>query len=409
MPRFLFYSSPARGHLYPVVPTLRELRRRGHEVLVRTLSSEVARLRTLGVDAAPIDPAIDDADRVIDVIDRARYDGPEMRGALETERPDLVCIDINAWGAMAVAAHSDVPLASWSPCLMPLPSRDAPPYGPGLRPVSGRVGRARDRAVGSALTAIWNRSLPRLNAVRRELGVPELRSLVDSLLEPQLTLYFTAEPFEYPRTDWPGHVRLVGPGLWSPPEEPPSWLDEIDRPLVLVTCSTEFQGDGRLVEVALDALADEPVQVVATTAAVDPSSFSAPPNARVERFVPHGPLLERAVCVVCHGGLGITQKALAAGVPVCAVPFGRDQSEVARRVEVAGAGARLPRWWLTPARLRDAVRAAAFRGERAREIAAAFATAGGPTAAADALEAHAAASAAQRNGAAAAAHHLHAA
>ena len=30
--------------------------------------------------------------------------------------------------------------------------------------------------------------------------------------------------------------------------------------------------------------------------------------------------------------MGITQKALAAGVPVCAVPFGRDQFEVARRV-----------------------------------------------------------------------------
>ena len=41
------------------------------------------------------------------------------------------------------------------------------------------------------------------------------------------------------------------------------------------------------------------------------------------------PILEIAACVVCHGGMGITQKALAAGVPVCAVPFGRDQPEVA--------------------------------------------------------------------------------
>ena len=53
-------------------------------------------------------------------------------------------------------------------------------------------------------------------------------------------------------------------------------------------------------------------------------------------------VLDRAVCVVCHAGMGITQKALAHGVPVVAVPFGRDQPEVARRVEVAGAGVRLP-------------------------------------------------------------------
>lgn len=52
------------------------------------------------------------------------------------------------------------------------------------------------------------------------------------------------------------------------------------------------------------------------------------------RFVPHEAVLERAACVVCHGGMGITQKALAAEVPVVVVPFGRDQVETARRVEL---------------------------------------------------------------------------
>ena len=56
--------------------------------------------------------------------------------------------------------------------------------------------------------------------------------------------------------------------------------------------------------------------------------------------------------------MGATQKALARGVPVCAVPFGRDQFEVARRVEVARAGARLPAKRLSPERLLAAVREA---------------------------------------------------
>jgi UDP:flavonoid glycosyltransferase YjiC (YdhE family) len=50
-------------------------------------------------------------------------------------------------------------------------------------------------------------------------------------------------------------------------------------------------------------------------------------------------VLDRAACAVTHGGMGATQKALAHGVPVCVVPFGRDQLEVARRVRTAGAGA----------------------------------------------------------------------
>jgi UDP:flavonoid glycosyltransferase YjiC (YdhE family) len=67
-----------------------------------------------------------------------------------------------------------------------------------------------------------------------------------------------------------------------------------------------------------------------------------PDNAHLERFIPHAAVLDRAVCAITHGGMGATQKALARGVPVCAVPFGRDQLEVARRVVVAGAGTRLP-------------------------------------------------------------------
>jgi MGT family glycosyltransferase len=128
------------------------------------------------------------------------------------------------------------------------------------------------------------------------------------------------------------------------------------------------------------------VNVVATTGAADPASFDPPPNARVARFLPHRPVLERAACVVCHGGMGITQKALAAGVPVCAVPFGRDQFEVARRVVVAGAGSQLPAFRLRPDRLRQAVRDAMGNKAGAERVAAAFAEAGGPRAATDALE-----------------------
>ncbi len=85
--------------------------------------------------------------------------------------------------------------------------------------------------------------------------------------------------------------------------------------------------------------------------------------------------------------MGATQKALARGVPVCAVPFGRDQLEVARRVEVAGAGVRLPAGRLKPTRLRDAVRAAMACAEGAKRVAESYRATGGPGTAADAVEA----------------------
>ena len=155
---------------------------------------------------------------------------------------------------------------------------------------------------------------------------------------------------------------------------------------MLVTTSSEFQNDDRLVTTALQALADEPVHVVATLPSGDPGAFAARPNAHVLPFTPHGPLLRRAACAITHGGMGATQKALAAGVPVCAVPFGRDQLEVARRVTVAGAGTRLNAARLRPDRLRDRVRAAMGMSEGAQRIAAAFKAAGGANAGANALE-----------------------
>jgi len=181
-------------------------------------------------------------------------------------------------------------------------------------------------------------------------------------------------------------VRMVGPCCWDPPADPPSWLARIEQPIVLVSTSSEFQDDGRLVSTALEALAHEDVHVVATIPAAGMPRTKVPANAHVEQFLPHAPILARAVCAVTHGGAGVTQKALAAGVPVCVVPFGRDQLEVGRRVEVAHAGTRLPARRLTSDRLLAKIREAMTKRQGANRVADGFAATGGPAAAAQAIE-----------------------
>jgi MGT family glycosyltransferase len=228
--------------------------------------------------------------------------------------------------------------------------------------------------------------LPGVNNVRSGLGLPPLGALDDLFRRPPLLLYLTAEPFEYARSDWPKSVVMVGPCAWDPPEEPPEWFREMTQPVVLVTTSSEFQDDGQLIQTAFDALADEPMMVLATLPAGDPASFHVPANARLERFIPHSAALDHAVCAITHGGMGATQKALARGIPVCVVPFGRDQLEVARRVEVADVGTRLPAGHLRPDRLLAKVREAMTKTDGAKRMEERFAAAGGPIAAADAFE-----------------------
>jgi MGT family glycosyltransferase len=400
---FLAYIEPVPGRVYPLVATFLELSRRGHRVTVRTGVREVETLRAAGIDASPLAPEIVDfqpvdwrartrfgalmtALRVFG--ERAPFQVGDLDRAIAAEKPDVVMVDETSWGAAAAAQRSGRP---WAFCLaspVPFPSRDAPPFGLGLAPRRDGLGRLRDRVVGPLVQGALVRTIARhTNPLRREMGLAAVRSMRDIYLAAPLVLVYTAEPFEYPRSDWPPNVRLVGPGLWEPPADPPDWLDELTRPLVVVTLSTAFQNDRRLAEVACTALAGLPFDVVVTTAGVEPGGLQAPPNVRVERFVPHTPLLQRAACLVCHAGMGVTQRALAHGVPVVAIPFGRDQPEVARRVVVAGAGVRLPARKLTPERLLAAVERALECRAGAERLAATFAAAGGASAAADALEA----------------------
>jgi MGT family glycosyltransferase len=402
MARILAYTSPARGHLYPLTPILDELSSRGHEIVLRTLASHVAPMRARGFDARPIDARIEAIEHddwrargqsqalgraVRTFCARAAYDGPDLRQAISDEQPDALLVDINSWGGLTAAEAWGGPWATFCPYPIPLPSRDAPPYGPGFAPARNAIGRLRDRLARPLVLRVYeNAMLPPLNGLRRDLGLSALAGVDDWLRRQPLVLYTTAEPFEYPRSDWPDNIVMVGPCDWNPDADPPQWLNDVEHPVVLVTTSSEFQDDGRLVRAALDGLADEPFTVVATLPAGDPGHFQVPGNARIERFVPHAPLLERAVCAITHGGMGATQKALARGVPVCAVPFGRDQFEVARRVEAAGAGTRLAAARLRPDRLRARVHEAISLRDGAGRIAAAFAAAGGSDAAADAFE-----------------------
>ena len=284
---------------------------------------------------------------------RAAYEVPDFADAVARTRPDALLVDVNCWGALSVADAGDIPWACFSPYTPALQSPGVPPFGLGLAPLPGMLGRVRDAALRPVVMGMIEKTvLPRGNEIRAIAGAPPVASADDFMRRAPLMLVASGKPFEYPQTDWGDAVQMIGPCMFEPAMDTvPDWLTAIDRPIVLVTTSSQQQADAKLVMTALTALADEPVHVVATLPAGLPSDVTLAPNASVFEFVPHGPVLDRAVCAVTHGGMGATQKALARGVPVCVVPFGRDQFEVARRVEVARCGTRLPAKKLTTARL----------------------------------------------------------
>ncbi|OBF83485.1 glycosyl transferase [Mycobacterium sp. 852002-51163_SCH5372311] len=403
MGEILAYTTPALGHLYPICALLIELRRRGHNIALRTLEAGVETGRELGFATQAVDQRIEAISRhdekapnlraamklAFDTFaKRAELEVGDLRAAIADVRPDVLIIDSNCGGAASVADASGLPWLSFWPFTPYLRSRGMPPFGPGLRPWPGLIGRLRDEALRPLITGFIEKPmLPRLNKLRAEVGAVPVDSGDAYLRRAPLMLVAGGEPFEYPHPDWGESVQMIGPCSFDPaPQSAPDWLDDIDCDIVLVSSSSERVRDTTLAQLTMLALADEPLHVIATFPAGIPENLTVPPNATVREFVPHSVVLERAVCAVTHGGMGATQKALERGVPVCVVPQARDQFEVARRVEVARCGTRLPNRKLTTARLHDKVHQAMTMSAGARRVAQGYAATGGVARGADLIE-----------------------
>ncbi|MEO8092156.1 MAG: glycosyltransferase [bacterium] len=248
-----------------------------------------------------------------------------------------------------------LPRVSLIPHVYPVHEPGLPFFAFGAQPARTPVGRALWRRAEPVLTAGLRRGRRELNETRAILGLPPLERFHGGL-STDLVLVATYPQLEYPRP-WPEHAHVVGPMSFELPH-PDVELPQGEAPLVVVAPSTAHDPEGRLVEVALEALADEPVRVLATTNRRDPGAPApaAPANAVVVHWLSYSQAMAAADLVICHGGHGTVCRALGEGVPLLCCPAVGDMTENAARVQWAGAGLMLP-WRLTgPGAVRAVVR-----------------------------------------------------
>jgi UDP:flavonoid glycosyltransferase YjiC (YdhE family) len=230
-------------------------------------------------------------------------------------------------GALIGAESMNVPAVALSANIYSRPAPGLPPFGSGMAPGSGPLGRARDRALNSLALSLWNRRLPQLNAARAQFDLPPLTEVWGQWDRAARVLVLTSAAFDLP-AQLPANVRYVGPVLddpvWAQPCRPP----EGDAPLVVVGLSSSYMQQAdvlRRIVVALDRLA---VRAVVTTGpAIDPAEVPGTAKVHVVRSAPHAQLFAQADAVITHAGHGTLIKALAAGVPALCMPMGRDQAD----------------------------------------------------------------------------------
>jgi hypothetical protein len=143
-------------------------------VHLRTLSTGIQMGRNLGFTTDAIDPRIealahDDwkasnpraaLKMAVDMFcRRAAYEVSDVTDAVTATRPDALLVDINTWGAMSAADAGDIPWACFSPYTPPLQSHGVPPFGLGLAPLPGMLGRVRDAALRPIVMGMIERTV----------------------------------------------------------------------------------------------------------------------------------------------------------------------------------------------------------------------------------------------------------
>ena len=370
------------GNVGPELGLARRLIEAGHRVRVLSEPTVESDARAVGCafTAWPTAPSIASIDRDAAVIKDWHVRNPigllrrmgskvlfgpadryarDVLTTLERHPADALLVDVAQFGSLIGAERSGLPTVGLLPSIYVRPTRGHPMMGTGWLPARGPIGHARDIVVPHLFQRLVRLGLPRLNAVRIELGLSPMTDVFDLWDRCARLLVMTSPSFDPPPEHVPCNVRYVGPVTDDPPwVEPwtPPWPIE-KRPFVLVAMSSTYQAQDALLRRVVTALDDQPVYALVTLGpGLRSNEVPGTSNVAVAASAPHADLLRHAAVVVTHAGHGSAIKALAAGVPMVCMPHGRDQNDNTARVVAAGAGVRLSRRASA-----DAIRAAVKR------------------------------------------------
>jgi UDP:flavonoid glycosyltransferase YjiC (YdhE family) len=413
---------PIHGHVTPLLEVAKHLVERGDRVRFLTGARFAERVDDIGADHLPLPEEAEfddqqdlhemfperaglkgakaiafDLEHVFVRPGRAQYDA--VMAAHQQEPADALLVDVAfVGGAFLLGGRRGArpPLVVTSVIPLPITSRDTAPYGMGLLPLRGPVGRVRNRLLSTLATrTIFPRAQRAAEQINRDLhGVPPAFPVMDWARHAEAIVQFTVPEFEYPRSDAPPTLRFAGPitstGLRTPL---PPWWDDLDgsRPVVHVTQGTVANRDYRqIIAPTLEALAADDVLVVVATGGRPLDTLPRlPANARAAEYLPYDELLPKTDVFVTNGGYGGVQIALSHGVPIVTSGGKEDKPEVAGRIKWSGVGRRLrsetPSAKAVGAAIRSVLDDPDYR-TNAERMSASMATAGGMAVLADVVD-----------------------
>ena len=335
--RVLFTVQPSTGHLHPLVPVTRALEHAGHEVAVgsaRSFGPEVEAFGLTHIEAGldwltsdqstwgafpPMPPPGPEFGRFVaamfaDITTRAMV--PDLMAIVEAWKPDLIIREGMEYGGCITAECLGIPHASIAGNAYAAVDSPEVHYFPGNRLLVAEP----------------------LARHREQFGLPPDPDT--RMPFRYLHLCFTPPVWDGPDVPRPPNTQFVRHTNAAPQgAQLPEWFEAFsDRPTVLASLGTVFNKTPGVLEAILEALSEEPLNlVVAIGRDRDPARFgSQPANVRLEAYVPQPALLAHCDLFITHGGFNSVKESLSEGVPMVAIPITADQPYSAGRCAALG-------------------------------------------------------------------------
>lgn len=410
--KIIIASTPATGHLNPLLSIARMLVADGHEVVGMSASSMRDRIEAVGATFYPF-PAKADFDlRAIEVVfpelktmppgaemtlflmKRAFFDSitaqhEGLQTLLREFRADVVIGDNFFYGVLPMLLGPRASRPAVIICgtmFLHMKRDDGAPNFAGILPAVTKADLDSNAAIFlQHEEAVAGPALKHLNSILSSVGASPLEMNIFDIpvMHADAFLQLTVPGFEYPRTGLPKHIKFAGAIPIIPNQVPlPEWAGELDgsKKVVLVTQGTFSNHNlGQLIGPTLEALSKEPnLLIVVTTGGrpLDAVPGVVPDNARVATYLPFEWLLPKVDVFVTNGGYGSINQALSFGVPIVSAGLTEDKADVNARVSWSGVGIDLQTTEPLPEAIRIAVREVLqnpkYRG-RAKELAAEYA------------------------------------
>jgi UDP:flavonoid glycosyltransferase YjiC (YdhE family) len=384
--KILIASTPATGHLNPLLTIGRILIAEGHEVVGLSGSAFREPIQDIGAEFRPLPGGADfDLRDLLSVVPELKNipPGPEwLRVAIERVfvdtipaqhkglqqvlrdfTADIIIGDNMILGVlpMLLGPRSKRPsIVLCGTSILHWRREDGAPHFLGLPPATTQAQLKEYAAISREHDRVVNQPLARR---LEDLGVGPLSMTVfDAVVElADAYMQLTVPSFEFPR-NIPPSVHFIGALPIVPNRAPlPAWANELDgsRKVILVTQGTLANHNfGLLIAPTLAALANEPDLLVVVTAGgrpIDAIPDPIPSNARLASYLPFEWMLPKVDVFVTNGGYGSVNQAMSFGIPLVTAGLTEDKADVNARVAWSGVGIDLGTNEPSPQALREAV------------------------------------------------------